>query len=118
VGNAVEKAFQPIVNRLNSVEGLQIEMVALCSDFWGQTMSVTGVLTGQDLLNGLQNKKLGDAILLPDVMLKHGETKFLDNMTVEDLAVQLKTPILPVSGIDGLILGCINGMSELVELSK
>ncbi|MCT7967202.1 TIGR03279 family radical SAM protein [Laspinema sp. D1] len=118
VGNAVEKAFQPIVNRLNSVEGLQIAMVALCSDFWGQTMSVTGVLTGQDLLNGLQNRKLGDAILLPDVMLKHGETRFLDNMTVEDLAVQLKTPILPVSGIDGLILGCINGMSELVELSK
>ncbi|WP_254566791.1 TIGR03279 family radical SAM protein [Oscillatoria sp. HE19RPO] len=108
VGNAVEKAFQPIVDRLNSVEGLQIEMVALCSDFWGQTMSVTGVLTGQDLLNGLQNKKLGDAILLPDVMLKHGETRFLDNMTVEDLAVQLKTPILPVSGIEGLILGCIN----------
>ncbi|MBO0352112.1 TIGR03279 family radical SAM protein [Phormidium pseudopriestleyi FRX01] len=118
VGNAVEKAFQPIVGRLNSVEGLQIEMVALCSDFWGQTMSVTGVLTGQDLLNGLENKQLGDAILLPDVMLKHGETRFLDNMTVEDLAAQLKTPILPVSGIDGLILGCINGMSELVEMSK
>ncbi|MCT7989491.1 TIGR03279 family radical SAM protein [Laspinema olomoucense] len=108
VGNAVEKAFQPIVDRLNSVEGLQIEMVALCSDFWGQTMSVTGVLTGQDLLHGLQNRKLGDAILLPDVMLKHGETRFLDNMTVEDLAAQLKTPVLPVSGIDGLILGCIN----------
>ncbi|MCT7955210.1 TIGR03279 family radical SAM protein [Laspinema palackyanum] len=108
VGNAVEKAFQPIVDRLNSVEGLQIEMVALCSDFWGQTMSVTGVLTGQDLLNGLQNRRLGDAILLPDVMLKHGETRFLDNMTVEDLAAQLKTSILPVSGIDGLILGCIN----------
>jgi len=71
-------------------------------------MSVTGVLTGQDLLNGLQNRPLGDAILLPDVMLKHGETRFLDNMTVEDLAAQLKTPILPVSGIDGLILGCIN----------
>ncbi len=118
VGNAVEKAFQPIVDRLNSVEGLQIKMVALCSDFWGQTMSVTGVLTGQDLLYGLQNRKLGDAILLPDVMLKHGETRFLDNMTVEDLAAQLKTPILPVSGIEGLILGCINGMSELLEMSK
>ncbi|MCT7984412.1 TIGR03279 family radical SAM protein [Laspinema sp. A4] len=118
VGNAVEKAFQPIVDRLNSVEGLQIEMVALCSDFWGQTMSVTGVLTGQDLLHGLQNRKLGDAILLPDVMLKHGESRFLDNMTVEDLAAQLKTPILPVSGIEGLILSCINGLSELVEMSK
>lgn len=118
VGNAVEKAFQPIVNRLNSVEGLQIKMVALCSDFWGQTMSVTGVLTGQDLLNGLRNKPLGDAILLPDVMLKHGETRFLDNMTVEDLAAQLQTPILPVSGIEGLIFGCIDGMSELVEMSK
>ncbi|WP_261207547.1 DUF512 domain-containing protein [Laspinema sp. D2d] len=88
------------------------------SDFWGQPMSVTGVLTGQDLLNGLQNRKLGDAILLPDAILKHGETRFLGNVTGEHLAAQLKTPILPVSGIDGLILGCINGMSELVEMSK
>lgn len=107
VGNAVEKAFQPSLKRLNQVEGLEVQMVALCSEFWGQTMSVTGVLTGQDVLKGLQGRDLGDAILLPDVMLKHGETRFLDDVTVDELASELKTPVLLVNGVDGLISTCL-----------
>jgi NifB/MoaA-like Fe-S oxidoreductase len=107
VGNAVEVAFQPILQRLNQVEGLEVQMVALCSQFWGQDMSVTGVLTGEDLLRGLQEKALGSAILLPTVMLKHGETRFLDNVTVEELSQNLKTQIIPVTGIEELLLACI-----------
>lgn len=109
VGNAVERAFEPICDRLNRVEGLQVRMVALNSDFWGQSMSVTGVLTGQDLLEGLQDRGLGDGLLLPDVMLKQGETRFLDDLTVEQLAVALNVPVIPVSGIDGLIKACAQG---------
>ncbi|QIZ70085.1 TIGR03279 family radical SAM protein [Oxynema aestuarii] len=109
VGNAVERAFEPICDRLNRVEGLQVRMVALNSNFWGQSMSVTGVLTGQDLLEGLQDRGLGDGLLLPDVMLKQGETRFLDDLTVEQLAVALNVPVIPVSGIDGLIEACARG---------
>jgi len=72
VGNAVEKAFQPILKRLNLVEGLEVNMRALCSDYWGQTISVTGLLTGHDLLLNLEGQDLGDGILLPNVMLKMG----------------------------------------------
>ena len=107
VGNAVEKAFQPIVERLNQVENLEITMVALCSNYWGQSITVTGLLTGEDLLLGLQQKYLGDGVLLPAMMLKHGETCFLDDMTVTELASQLSTPILPVRGIAELIETCI-----------
>ena len=107
VGNAVEKAFQPIVERLNQVENLEITMVALCSNYWGQSITVTGLLTGEDLLLGLQQKHLGDGVLLPAMMLKHGETCFLDDMTVIELASQLSTPILPVRGIAELIKTCI-----------
>ena len=114
VGNAVETEFQPILHRLNRVAGLDVEMVALHSDFWGQTISVTGVLTGSDLLQGLQGKDLGDGILLPTVMLKHGEMRFLDDVMVEDLAEKLQTPIFPVAGTEELVLGCIEvGNSEV-----
>ncbi|MDY6941054.1 MAG: TIGR03279 family radical SAM protein [Cyanobacteriota bacterium] len=106
VGNAVKMAFQPILARLNEVSGLTVEMVALHSDFWGQTISVTGVLTGIDLLHGLQGKDLGDGVLLPTVMLKHGEMRFLDDVTVDDLADKLQIPIFPVAGTEELILGC------------
>jgi NifB/MoaA-like Fe-S oxidoreductase len=59
------------------------------------------------LLQSLQEKSLGDGILLPTVMLKHGETRFLDNVTVEELAAKLKTPVIPVTGIEELLLACI-----------
>lgn len=107
VGNAVEHAFGPIVQRLNQVEGLEVNMVALCSDYWGQTITVTGLLTGQDLLQKLQGKYLGDAILLPAIMLKHGGQCFLDDVTVEELARKLGTLIIPVKGVEELIRACI-----------
>ena len=108
VGNAVEKAFQPILERLNQVKGLSVEMAAFPSEYWGQKISVTGLLTGEDLLFNLQGKDLGDGILLPSLMLKHGDTRFLDDRTVEEVADKLGVKIFPVNGIDGLIEGCVN----------
>ncbi|MEA5622316.1 TIGR03279 family radical SAM protein [Nostoc sp. UHCC 0251] len=107
VGNAVENAFQPILKRLNSVEGLEINMRALSSDYWGQDITVTGLLTGHDLLLNLQGQDLGEGILLPNVMLKHGELIFLDDMSIEELACKLDTKILPISGVEDLINTCI-----------
>lgn len=103
VGNAVEVAFRPVVQRLNQISGLTVEMVALCSQYWGQTISVTGLLTGQDLLESLKGKDLGDGILLPSVMLKHEDTLFLDDMSVGELSAQLNVPIFPVTDVEELI---------------
>ncbi|MBW4509812.1 MAG: TIGR03279 family radical SAM protein [Scytonematopsis contorta HA4267-MV1] len=108
VGNAVEVAFQPIVKRLNDVEGLEINMRAISSDYWGQDISVTGLITGHDLLLNLKEQDLGDAILLPNVMLKRSELVFLDDITVEEVSCKLNTKILPVSGVEGLIANCLN----------
>jgi putative radical SAM enzyme (TIGR03279 family) len=103
VGNAVELAFEPIVTQLNQVAGLSVQMVALNSNYWGQTMTVTGLLTGQDIQAALQGQDLGDGILLPSVMLKHGEPVFLDDMRVDELAATLQTQIRIADGVEGLI---------------
>lgn len=103
VGNAVELAFKPIVARLNEVEGLRVEMVALASDYWGQEITVTGLLTGQDLIAGLQGRDLGDGILLPSLMLKSGDTRFLDDLTVAEVEATLQTRIVAVNGVDELL---------------
>ncbi|ERT06950.1 hypothetical protein M595_3061 [Lyngbya aestuarii BL J] len=108
VGNAVEVAFAPVVERFNQISGLTVDMIALCSQYWGQTITVTGLLTGQDLLQGLQGKNLGDCILLPSVMLKHEDTLFLDDMSVAELSQQLQTPILPVTDVEALISKALN----------
>lgn len=103
VGNAVEKAFEPLVQMLNAVEGLDVTLAPLHSNYWGQEITVTGLLTGQDLLEGLKGKDLGDGILLPSLMLKQGDTRFLDDMTVEELTHHLGIPIRPINGIEELI---------------
>ena len=107
VGNAVEKAFLAIANQLNQIEGLELNIIALSSSYWGQDITVTGLLTGQDLLEGLQGRDLGEGILLPSVMLKQGDNLFLDDMTLEDLSVQLQTNIWPVAGVEELILTAV-----------
>ena len=103
VGNAVEQAFQPLVAQLNEVEGLEINLVALNSQYWGQEITVTGLLTGQDLLAGLSGRDLGDGVLLPSLMLKHDDTRFLDDLTVAEVSSQLQISIYPISGVEELI---------------
>lgn len=114
VGNAVEKAFEPLVERLNQVQGLTVTMAALNSEYWGQEITVTGLLTGYDILGKLKECNLGDGVLLPSLMLKRDQystpenTYFLDDMSVSELMHQLKCPIFPVDGIDGLLNTCLS----------
>ena len=108
VGNAVEKAFEPLVARLNQVENLTINLAALNSEYWGQAITVTGLLTGQDLLNKLADQSFGNGILLPTVMLKHDEAKFLDDMMVSEVALELETVIYPVKDIEDLLTNCLD----------
>jgi putative radical SAM enzyme (TIGR03279 family) len=116
VGNAVEQAFQPILQRLNQIQNLTVEMAALNSDYWGQAITVTGLLTGHDLLFHLCDRTLGDAVLLPTILLKPtdpGDPQnwlFLDDRSVKSVSQALATPIYPVEGIDGLIQGCLQSM--------
>ena len=111
VGNAVEQAFQPIVQRLNQVKGLTVNLAALNSDYWGQEISVTGLLTGHDLLRSLPQRDLGDGILLPSLMLKHDDNRFLDDRTIEEVAEKLSVPIHQIGGIEELIETCLRSAS-------
>lgn len=106
VGNAVEKAFQPLVSRLNKVDNLQVKLIALNSLYWGQEITVTGLLTGADLLYHLSDKELNGEILLPSVMLKHDENKFLDDMTIKELEDKVGVKIHPVKDIKALMNIC------------
>lgn len=109
VGNAVEQAFEPLVQRLNQVENLTVSLAPLRSDYWGQEITVTGLLTGQDLLTHLQGRDLGDGVLLPSLMLKQGETLFLDDRRLEDVAQKLGVVMIPVTGIEALLRQCCVG---------
>ena len=89
VGKLVDKELQKPCKRLNKINNFTLHLYGIPSPYWGQEQIVTGLLTGQDLIKGLQGKELGDELLLPSVMLRQGEKIFLDDMTLQELSSSL-----------------------------
>ena len=106
VGRLVAHALQPVVDRLNGMAGLELLLHGLPSPYWGQEQVVTGLLTGSDLLEGLAGCDLGEALLLPAVMLRQGEPVFLDDMPLAELQRRLPVPIRLIAGADDLVAVC------------
>lgn len=106
VGQLVAEALEPVVARLNAVDGLELILHGLPSPYWGQEQVVTGLLTGSDLLTGLEGCDLGEALLLPAVMLRQGEPIFLDDVTLSELQSQLPVPVRLLGGADDLVASC------------
>ena len=63
------------------------------NDFFGRDITVAGLLTGQDIINQLKNKELGDYLILPEVLLRSGEMVLLDDLTIDDLQKTLQKEI-------------------------
>ncbi len=93
VGKLVYEALIPTVKKLNLIDGLTINLYGLPSIYWGQDQVVTGLLTGEDLIHGLKNKDLGEAVYIPSIMLKFNTDLFLDDKNIKEVANQLNTKI-------------------------
>ena len=80
----------------------KIHVYAIRNDFFGERITVSGLVTGQDLLAQLEGRELGNALLIPCNMLKADEDVFLDDITVERLSDALQVPavIVKSSGQD------------------
>ena len=72
---------------------LNVNLFEIRNDFFGERITVAGLITGQDLTAQLKGQDLGDALLLPCSMLRSGEEVFLDDVTVTELSDALQVPI-------------------------
>lgn len=73
--------------------GRKIHLYPIRNDFFGEMITVAGLVTGQDLVAQLKGKPLGSRLLLPSVMFKSGEEVFLDDMTRAQAEAALQIPI-------------------------
>ena len=112
VGRIVEQALKPVTDRLNSVDGVSLMLHGLPSPYWGQDQVVTGLLTGQDLIDGLQGRDLGDELLLPSVMLRQGQPVFLDDMNLDALRAALPVPVRVVEGAADIVASVLGPVGE------
>ena len=103
VGKLVENELLKPYKRLNRINNLTFHFYGIPSPYWGQEQIVTGLLTGQDLIKGLQGKELGDELLLPSVMLRQDEKIFLDDMTLQELSSSLNVSIRVVHDAQDIV---------------
>lgn len=81
---------------------VKVHVYEITNEFFGEQITVSGLLTGQDIRDQLQDRELGERLLLPQNVLRSGEQVFLDDLTVADLekALQVKIDIVKSSGYD------------------
>lgn len=100
---------------------LEIIVYPIRNDFFGEMITVSGLLTAQDICSQLKGKNLGKAVLLPVNVLRSGEMVFLDDYTLADVESALQVPayIVKSSGYDFLdTILCAAGVDKMDPGSK
>ncbi|ACM21447.1 iron-sulfur cluster-binding oxidoreductase, cyano_FeS_chp family [Geotalea daltonii FRC-32] len=77
--------LEGFLHRLADKTGIKFTIVPIKNRLFGDTVTVTGLVSGGDILDCLKKVESGDVILIPDVMLKEGEGIFLDDLSIDDL---------------------------------
>ncbi len=79
---------------------INVNIYEIVNNFFGRSITVSGLLTGKDICEQLKDKPLGEELLIPQNCLRHGEDVFLCGMTVSEMSDRLGIPVRP-SGCDG-----------------
>ena len=89
-----------------------IEVAAIRNDFFGERITVAGLITAQDMVAQLKDRDLGENIAIPCNMLRMGERVFLDDWTVEDVEKALQVPVDIVKSSGQDLLDAMLGIYE------
>ena len=95
-GVAAYPTMVDIATRVEKLrKGMQIKVYKIINNFFGETITVAGLLTGRDLYEQLKDKMLGDVLFVPQNALRSGEETFLCGMTVSELSEKLGVKVVP-----------------------
>ncbi len=87
-GSIAAKIFNNFKEEIN-VENLDFEVIEIKNEFFGDKISVAGLIVGNDILKNIQGKYF-EHIIIPSVMLKEGTDEFLDGLTIDDILIEAK----------------------------
>ncbi len=79
----------------NAVSGLTVNVFRIKNNFFGETITVAGLLTATDIIDQLNGKDLGDELLFPATALRADGDLFLDGITPEELSAKLSVKVRP-----------------------
>ncbi len=105
-------AAYPFIKKLSEsakekLPNMKFNVYAVENDFFGRSITVAGLITGRDLIDQLNGKSLGKALLIPSVMLKADEDVFLDDVTLEQASDELGVDVVPVMNDGGALFDAL-----------
>ena len=95
-GVSARPYLQALADQARERTGVNGQVIAIVNDFFGHTVDVAGLITGQDLISQLKGRELGERLLIPVNMLRHGGDVFLDDLHVSDVEEALGIPVTVV----------------------
>lgn len=104
--------LQAFVDRLSDRTGAPIFLHGVENRFFGGHVSVTGLLTGKDIVDQLRGRDLGRLLLVPDVVLKEGEDLLLDDMSLSDLEEELGVEVQAIPSTPWGLLEAIEMLED------
>lgn len=97
-GKSAEPVLQQIMTRLNRIIGLSVSLLPVINNFFGGGVTVTGLLTGSDIINALGSSYQGQRVILPDVVFREGQDILLDDVSLADIENQTGADIRITDG--------------------
>ena len=86
---------------------IKVNVYTIRNDFFGERITVSGLITGADLREQLKDRELGEKVLIPCNMLRSGEDVFLDDLTVDDIREALGTELVVVDEPGADLVDCV-----------
>ena len=112
-GMAAYKHIASLTSELTKrVDGLTINVYPIVNNFFGESVTVAGLITGGDVVEQLRGKALGDELLFPSVMLRADGDVFLDDMTPDELSARLGVPVRAGESDGAKFLSALLGICE------
>ena len=93
-GTLVYETFQKeVLPILNQIDNLTVTLLPIINKFYGESVTVTGLLTGTDIITQLAPKNLGDAVWMSHRIINDEGTLTLDNLTLDDISNAIDCPL-------------------------
>lgn len=105
-GEYIQKFLGDAVKKFPQISG---RVVPVVNHFFGETITVSGLVTGTDLIEQLSPLDLGEELLIPACMLRREGDLFLDDVSLQDVEAALKVPVRPVPNDGYAFLDAILG---------
>jgi putative radical SAM enzyme (TIGR03279 family) len=111
-GTLIAPLLAEIAAELDQLTGLEVEVIPVVNEFFGPTVTVSGLLTGQDVMAALQKRALGDAVFLPRTLFDAAGEVTLDDMTALEIGARLGARV-EIAGAMGELVGLLASVSRI-----